>query len=1030
MQASRVAGTIGVLGALTIGLGAQVALTDRPLEVGRPRSVTATTDTVVRMPIHARAADMFRVVVRRPARFVVAVVDPTGATVRTRARVEPLDGPEELTVVVSVDGVHYVELRPRGLPDARGGHAVDLVEQRPATPADRRREDAERALERGDELRRRGTAEDARLALQAYRLARELARDQGYTHVESDALLGEGLAHRALSTNDEALAAYEASLGPRRAAGDAFGEAFTLQNIALVHRSRADLAAAERFYNEASAVAARRNDERGMADALNGLARVAAELGDIQRSLDINLSVLPRSIVIGDRRGEAYALTGVGNAHLYMGDYGRARHYYRRARDIRRALGDRLGEANALANLGAVALAGGDAGAALAIGRDGLRLVQAAGNRRAEAEQLQLIGEASQHLGRHADAVTALTEAAAINAAAKDRRHESDALDALALSYARLGRAADARAAVEAALAGRRELGDALGEAQTLDRLAEVTVLSGNLAAAAQHAVAAVTAFESQRVRLNAQSLRASFMAATHRAYTRYVDVLMQMAGGDGASPHVATAFHISERARARGLLDALGEARVSLEANVPGELRDELLAARRAVDLAIAAVSAAGGPGRGRREAEANLDQASLRYEQVAARVARRRVSGPAAADVEPRSLAEVQRQVLDDQSVLLEYALGDERSYVWAVTRTAVRVFRLPSRAAIDEMSRAVHATMQRSHRPGRGGEARAAAARLSAAVLAPLGATLDRPRVLIVPDGALHAVPFAALPGPGDDTPLVARHELVVLPSASVIPALRSAASTRGSADGLLAVFADPVFSPADERLAGAGRLRRRQDTAAEAEAAGAASELARLVHARRETDRVAAIARPRGEVLVATDFEASRTRVLDSGLARYRILHFATHALVDSERPSLTSIVLARVKPDGQPTNGDLRLQDIYDLRLGAELVVLSACRTALGQQVRGEGVVGLTRGFMHAGVPAVVASLWDVGDAQTAELMSRFYERLLRDGLPPAAALRAAQRSMLADPRWSAPAYWASFLLHGEWQTRNDAMMRD
>jgi hypothetical protein len=182
----------------------------------------------------------------------------------------------------------------------------------------------------------------------------------------------------------------------------------------------------------------------------------------------------------------------------------------------------------------------------------------------------------------------------------------------------------------------------------------------------------------------------------------------------------------------------------------------------------------------------------------------------------------------------------------------------------------------------------------------------------------------------------------------------------------------------------------------------------------------------------ELRDATDADRGRGQALSEFLSatalaemgRYRIVHFATHALLNSRHPELSGIILSLVDRDAQPIDGFLRLHDVYNLPLNADLVVLSACRTALGKDISGEGLVGLTRGFMYAGAPAVVASLWDVRDRSTSELMTRFYRAMLRDGLAPAAALRAAQASMWRSPRWSAPAHWAGFILQGDWQHRD------
>jgi CHAT domain-containing protein len=176
-------------------------------------------------------------------------------------------------------------------------------------------------------------------------------------------------------------------------------------------------------------------------------------------------------------------------------------------------------------------------------------------------------------------------------------------------------------------------------------------------------------------------------------------------------------------------------------------------------------------------------------------------------------------------------------------------------------------------------------------------------------------------------------------------------------------------------------------------------------------------------PAGEALIATDFDASRARALSEELTRYRIVHFATHAILNDEHPELSGIVLSLVDERGDPRSGFLRLHDIYNLNLPADLVVLSACRTGLGRNVPGEGLVGLTRGFMYAGAKSVVASLWKVDDKATSELMGHFYRALLKEGKTPASALRAAKREMLKHQEYRAPYFWAAFILQGEYRER-------
>jgi CHAT domain-containing protein len=189
---------------------------------------------------------------------------------------------------------------------------------------------------------------------------------------------------------------------------------------------------------------------------------------------------------------------------------------------------------------------------------------------------------------------------------------------------------------------------------------------------------------------------------------------------------------------------------------------------------------------------------------------------------------------------------------------------------------------------------------------------------------------------------------------------------------------------------------------------------------LPFTRTEGDRILSLI-PNTQSRSAFDFAANRTTATSPELSQYQIVHFATHGILNSQNPELSGVVLSLVDETGTPQNGFLRLNDIFNLNLPAELVVLSACETGLGKEIKGEGLVGLTRGFMYAGSPRVLVSLWSVADEGTSVLMTRFYKKMLQENLQPVAALRAAQLEMLQDPQWKSPYYWAAFTLQGEWR---------
>jgi CHAT domain-containing protein len=230
--------------------------------------------------------------------------------------------------------------------------------------------------------------------------------------------------------------------------------------------------------------------------------------------------------------------------------------------------------------------------------------------------------------------------------------------------------------------------------------------------------------------------------------------------------------------------------------------------------------------------------------------------------------------------------------------------------------------------------------------------------------------------------------------------------------------LAVIADPVFQLSDKRPTLAPRVR--EATLLKRSGEIDLRKLPRLHFSEKEALAIAALV-PESKLFMALGFRASRATATGGELARYRMVHFATHGLIDSRNPELSSLVLSLVDEKGRSQNGFLRLHDIYNLKLNADLVVLSACQTALGEEIRGEGLMGLTRGFMYAGAARVLASLWSVDDRATSELMKRFYKHMISGRLSPAEALRQAQIELSRDPRWSPPYYWAGFSLQGEWR---------
>ena len=546
----------------------------------------------------------------------------------------------------------------------------------------------------------------------------------------------------------------------------------------------------------------------------------------------------------------------------------------------------------------------------------------------------------------------------------------------------------------------------------------------------------ALSTLESSALHLGGpEEIRSRYRAEHVRYYQEYMGLLIEKAQPEAA-------FEVLEGSRARTLLEMLTQAHV----DIGGDADRDLLGRERKLHRLLNAkteyrIRIAGGMHTDQQLAVADrqIEELLLQYQQVEAQV---RTNSPGySALTEPQKIGVTDIQkLLDANTLLLEYALGEERSFVWAVTDNSLKAYLLPKRSEIEATARRVYDLLTLKNRENHADNAEKkyveAASKLSEMVIGPVGHLLPGKRLLIVSDGALQYIPFSALPTPGrhgDATPLVVHHEIINLPSASVLAELRRQAIGRGKAPMAVAVLADPIFDPSDERLSkrpvlqpstSALSLGRGNDVIRSANdvglTRGGKSYLSRLLYTRNEADAVMAVT-PQGKGMLAIDFDASRAVATSPALARYRIVHFATHGIFNNKHPELSGLVLSLVNKQGKPQDGFLKLQDIYSMRLPVDLVVLSGCETGLGEQVNGEGLLSLTRGFMYAGATRIVASLWSVSDIATASLMADFYRGMEHGGMRPAAALRAAQVRMLKQKQWRSPYYWAAFQIQGDWQ---------
>jgi CHAT domain-containing protein len=673
-------------------------------------------------------------------------------------------------------------------------------------------------------------------------------------------------------------------------------------------------------------------------------------------------------------------------------------------------------------------------------------------------------------------------------------------LDQMGRAYALKQDSERARKSYVGALKIWQTIKDQEWEPRSIYNLARSEQQQGDFTSAQLEIEKAIKIVESRRGTLTSLQLRTSYFANKEDIYKLDVDLKMQLAKQTNDDRYVAAALETSDKARARTLVDTLSVANVSRAMADSSNARDPRLAELEARKQIVQGLINAKGKSQvnllgGQHtpaEAEAinkEIDEVTNEYDALVAQITALDPRYAALARPTPLTTAEIQRQ-LDDQTLMLEYSLGDKRSYAWVVSRTLVHGFELAGRAEIEAaVHRVTEALTQRNRELKSESFAQKelrvdkaerdypdAIAALSKLVLDPVASKLGQKRLVVIAEGALQMIPFTALPLPENSAVarstmsgaqssranarevgprlLISENEVVTLPSASVLAVQSRDLANRSPAPLALAVIADPVFDKQDERVAraigngsqhGKALAKTAPHTGPQPDqnilnvpaSSGSTAEDAALASALRDVGmdpdgklrrlpfslqeaksilRAAAGARS----FSALNFKASRATAMSADLSKYRIIHFATHGLMDLEHPELSGMVLSMVDEKGRSVNGYLRLHEIYSLNLPAELVVLSACETGVGKQVKGEGLIALTRGFMYAGARSVVASLWKVDDPATSALMAEFYRQMFTNQLKPAAALRAAQREIAKQKRWQSPYFWAGFFLQGDW----------
>jgi CHAT domain-containing protein/Tfp pilus assembly protein PilF len=817
----------------------------------------------------------------------------------------------------------------------------------------------------------------------------------------------------------------------KQAGGDRQGEALAYLNIGYALADQGDLSKAEESYQQALMLCQSIDDRVGMATTQTALGHIYSSQGNEELALDFHRRAIALLRIVGNLQREAMALNGIAAVYENLNDYQQALVNVEQSLQISEHLEDRRSVALGKYLVGRIYSKLGDFPRALSSLRESEVVSRETGDRIVEALVLMDLGSLYRRLSDDDRALKMFTEALRLSNEMGNRRRQANALNSIGHIYSAQGQRQKAIEYFRRSLTLARQVRDQRGEASSLFNISALERDNGEIEQALADVEKSIEIIESLRVAATATELRDAHFVSVYEHYELYIDLLMRLHEFRPDEGFNGRAFLASERARARDLLESLLEENSLLYRGNNQVLFQREQELRRLVSaksvLQMRQLSYKGNDQRSSK-LEAELSTLKAEYQMVQAQISAEDPRYAYLTQSVRFRVTDIQREVLDENTVLLEFFLGDNKSYLWLIAATGVKSFELPKREIIensmDRLYTLLTARIPISRETTEQYNARvteadskywSSALEVSQMLLGQVAGELDGKRLLIVSDGSLQYLPFDALPDPverfsssQERPPLLLKHEVVGTPSAMILVTLRRLKDQL--APKTIAVFADPVFGSDDPRVGRVGG----SDTLTK-ETGG----MERLPHTLVEARAIVSLLHDT-DSMIAIGFEANRALALSDELNRYRIVHFATHAVFDDEHPKLSGVLLSTIDKYGNHQDGYLRLKDIYGLRLPADLVVMSGGSRGV-PIIQGKGFVGLTTGFMQAGSKAVLASLWKVDDRATAELMTHFYRALLQEGAPPSSALRQAKLAMWNKEQWQAPYYWASFGLQGEYR---------
>lgn len=959
-------------------------------------------------------------------------------------------GSEPLYWIVEQTGIYRIVIKTTD-PTATSGKYSIMYEVREKKPLDFHYVEAQKYLAEAQKLSHQGGRRNLEKSITYYNEAAKHWNKVG--QVEREAVCINLLGSSTYYLNDVkgALNYYQQAL---QLALEPALKVDILTNAGIMNDTLGDKRKAIEYLEEALGVSEKISN-KGIANILNSLGLLYSDSANQEKALFFFSQALTASRNVGNRTDEAVTLHNIALTFTKNSNYDKAIIFSKEALIIWEEIGDLHNRVFTLNQMGNIYLGIYDLEMALDFYQKAVDLTKGTGENQ-ETGQSQERGVALRQMGHiwylkkdYEKALNYLQQALDIETKSKDKVSESYSLVNRGMVYSALGDQNKALQDYINAYDIAKAIGNKKLEADIVYKKALAQQKLGNVDSAIEQVKIAIELSEFFRANSSNQQLKTFHFSTTNRYYKLYIDLLMQLHQQDPSKNYNAQALYIHELSHARTLLELLQEANINIREGITTDLIDKekqlIHAINKNTESLLRLLSKPNYSVEDKNKLEKQINELELELQQLQSKI---REANPRYATIQkPKilSLEEIQKEILDDDTILLEYSLGKDASYLWLVTNKSFSSYKLPSKEEIEKAVDPVLTYYRTFFHPQTESELdkkRNAAKeelfikatnKFSQMILGQVASQLGNKRLLVVPDGVLQYVPFNGLPDPRSKIvgnkefpPLVVEHEVVIMPSASTMGVLRNQFVGRKRAPKSIMVLADPAFNVTDERLA--VNSKKTLSTAKASDKAEQNNEISVARSGLNRTDLVRLIASSEEAINikqiypdanVALGTKANLFLATSSEVSDYRILHFSTHGFIHPLQPELSGLVLSLFNDDGKEQNGYLTANHIFNLKINADLVVLSACQTGLGREINGEGILGLSRGFMYAGAERIVFSLWNVNDKSTTALMTKFYSAM-KEGLTPSAALRQAQISMQKDKKWSSPYYWAGFQIQGEW----------